>query len=110
MIAKLKEINKKYVNEDICAVMIPTILRHPRQSDKAQAVLSGEIISWLTSRTGANREYTPQKVNAAMRKLGFEPRKTNKGNVYIVKRIMYDELTQEGEKLANQELNPELPF
>ena len=110
MIAKLKEINKKYVNEDICAVMIPTIVRHPRQSDKAQAVLSGEIISWLTSRTGANREYTPQKVNAAMRKLGFEPRKTNKGNVYIVKRIMYDELTQEGEQIANQELNPEFAF
>lgn len=110
MIARLKEINGKYVNEDICLAIIPTVLRKPRQGEKAQAVLSGEIIAWMTSRTGMNRDYTSQKVNAAMRKLGFEPKKTNKGNVYIVKRIMFDELTNEGESLAIDVLNPKLPL
>ena len=54
-----------------------------------------------------NREYTAQKVNAAMRKLGFVPKRTNKGNVYIVKRVMYDDLTREGECLAIDVLNQE---
>lgn len=107
MIARLKEINRKYVSEDLCVTIIPTVLRHPKQGEKAQAVLSGEIIEWMSSRTGMNREYTSQKVNAAMRKLGFEPKKTNKGNVYIVKRVMHDELTREGESLAIDVLNPE---
>lgn len=107
MIAKLKEINRKYVNEDLCAAIIPTVLRKPKPNEKAQAVLIGEIISWMTSRTGMNREYTAQKVNAAMRKLGFVPKRTNKGNVYIVKRVMYDDLTREGECLAIDVLNQE---
>ncbi len=110
MISKLKEINKKYVNEDICMTIIPTILRRPKEGEKAQAVLVGEIISWLTTRTGPNREYTAQKVNAAMRKLGFEPKKTNKGNVYLVKRTDYDDLKRDGELLAVEVVNPELPF
>ena len=107
MIGNFKEINRKYVSEDLCVTIIPTVLRHPKQGEKAQAVLSGEIIEWMSSRTGMNREYTSQKVNAAMRKLGFEPKKTNKGNVYIVKRVMHDELTREGESLAIDVLNPE---
>ena len=107
MIARLKEINVKYVCEDICAAIIPTVLRKPKEGEKAQAVISGEIIEWMTSKTGMNRDYTAQKVNAAMRKLGFKPKKSNKGNVYVVKRIMHDELTREGECLAIDILNPE---
>ena len=45
-----------------------------------------------------------------MRKLGFEPKKTNKGNVYLVKRTDYDDLKREGELLAVEVVNPELPF
>ena len=109
-IARLKEINTKYVNEDICMAIIPTVLRHPRKGEKAQAVIVGEIIAWMTSRTGMNSDYTFQKVNAAMRKLGFVPKDSNKGNVYIVKRIMFDELTNEGESIAIDILNPKLPL
>ena len=114
MIARLKEINWKYVAEDICTAILPTVLRHPNPGEQAQGVISGEIISWLTSRTGPNRDYTPQKVNAAMKKMGFIPKDSNKGNVYFVKRIMAEDLKREGELLANQELKketePELPF
>lgn len=114
MIARLKEINQKYVAEDVCKAVLPIVLRQPRKGEQAQAILVGEIISWLTKKTGPNREYTPHKVNAAMRKLGFEPKKTNKGNVYLVNRIMSEDLKREGEQLANQELKqeiePELPF
>ena len=90
--------------------IIPTVLRHPRKGEKAQAVIVGEIIAWMTSRTGMNSDYTFQKVNAAMRKLGFVPKDSNKGNVYIVKRIMFDELTNEGESIAIDILNPKLPL
>ena len=107
LIARLKEINRKYVNEDICSAIIPTVLRQPKEGEKAQAVLSGEIIEWMTAKTGMNREYNARNVNAAMRKMGFVPTKSNKGNVYVVKRIMHDELTREGESLAIDILNPE---
>ena len=114
MVARIKEINRKYVAEDICQAVIPTVLRQPNAGEQAQAVTSGEIISWLTTRTGPNRDYSPQKVNAAMRKLGFVPSKTNKGNIYIVKRIIYEDLKREGEQLAiqklRQEVESELPF
>jgi len=100
MISQLKENNAKYVYEGICEVIIPTVLRHPKEGEKAQAVTSGEIIEWMTGKTGVNHEYTAKKVNAAMRKMGFTPKKANKGNVYVVKRIMHDELTREGECLA----------
>ena len=67
MMARLKEINGKYVAEDICTAVLSTVLRAPKPGEQAQAVLVGEIIGWLTTRTGANpREYTPQKVNAAI--------------------------------------------
>ena len=112
--AKLKEINWKYVAEDICTAILPTVLRHPNPSEQAQAVISGEIISWLTARTGPNRDYTPKKVNALMKKLGFSAKNSSKGNVYFVKRIMADELKHEGERLAAQmvtkEIEPKLPF
>ena len=115
MIARLKEINTRYVTESICEAVIPTVLRKPNKGEQAQAVLVGEIISWLIYRTGPNREYTPHKVNAALKKLGINPiKKSNKGNVYLVKRIMSDDLKHEGEQLANQmlkkEIEQELPF
>lgn len=114
MISRLKEINRKYVAESLCEAIIPTVLCKPNENDQAQYVTTGEIIGWMTSRTGTNREYTPQKVNAAMKKLGFTPKKSNKGNLYLVKRIMTDDLKREGELLANQELKKEtqseLPF
>ncbi len=114
MIARLKEINIRYVTEGICEAVIPTVLRKPGSNEQAQAVIVGEIISWMTTRTGTKGDFTPQKVNAAMKKRGFIPKRTNKGNVYLVKRIMADDLTHEGERLANQMLNKgteeELPF
>lgn len=115
MIARLKEINRRYVAEGICEAVIPIVLRKPEPNEQGQAVTVGEIISWMTSRTGLNREYTPHKVNAALKKLGINPaKKSNKGNVYIVKRIMAEDLKREGEQLANQIDNkvtePELPF
>lgn len=114
MMARLKEINWKYVAEDICTAVVPTVLRAPREGEQAQAVLVGEIISWMTSRTGPNKEYNPQKVNAAMKKLKFKPKRTNRGNVYLVVRLMADDLKRENELHAIQELKkeqePELPF
>ena len=68
----------------------------------------GVIIGWMASRTGMNREYTPQKVNAAMKKLQFKPKKTNKGNVYFVVRLLADDLKHAGELLANQEFKKEV--
>ena len=101
--ARLKEINGKYVAEDICTAVLSTVLRAPKPGEQAQAVLVGEIIGWLTTRTGANpREYTPQKVNAAMKKLKFMPKRSNRGNVYFVVRLMAEDLKREGEQLANQ--------
>jgi len=118
MMARLKEINWKYVAEDICTAVLPTVLREPNPGEQAQAVLVGEIIGWLSSRTGQNKDYTPQKVNAAMKKMGFLPKRTNKGNVYLVKRLSADDLKHQGEMLANQEverqeeksIEQELPF
>lgn len=115
MMARLKEINWKYVAEDICTAVLPTVLREPKLGEQAQAVLVGEIIGWMTTRTGANpREYTPQKVNAGMKKLKFKPKRSNRGNVYYVIRLFAEDLKREGEQLANQEIRketePELPF
>lgn len=114
MMARLKEINWKYVTEDICTAVLPTVLREPKQGEQAQAVLVGEIISWLTARIGPNKEFTPHKVNAAMKKLKFTPKKSNRGNMYYVIRLTSKDLKDEGERIANQELKketePELPF
>ncbi len=110
MIARLKEINRKYLVEDLCAAVIPTVLRKPKEGEEPQAVLSGEIIAWMSYKTGPNREYTPKKVNAAMRKLGFEPKDSSKGNVYFVKRLMAEDLKREGEQLAKEvQKNAEQP-
>lgn len=109
-IEKLKEINQKYVQEDLCTVLIPTILRHPRQGEQALAITNAEVIGWLNSRYGSNREFSPTKVGNAMKKCGFEKRKTNKGMRYFVVRVMMDGLEKESKEIANQELNPELPF
>ena len=106
--ARLKEINRKYVAEDICMAIIPTVLRKPDVGEQQQAVTTGVIIGWMASRTGMNREYTPQKVNAAMKKLQFKPKKTNKGNVYFVVRLLADDLKHAGELLANQEFKKEV--
>ena len=104
MITRLKEINQKYVSKGVCEAVLPTVLRKPYAGEQGQAVTAGEIIAWLTTRTGPNRDYTPRKVNAAMRKSGFKPEHSNKGNVYIVKRVMSEELKREGEMLANQDV------
>lgn len=114
MMARLKEINWKYVAEDICTAVIPTVLRRPDVGEQQQAVTVGVIIGWLTSRTGANREYTPQKVNAAMKKLKFTPKRSNRGKLYFVVRLTADDVKHESEKLANQEVKKEeeadIPF
>ena len=111
----MTEIDGEYVSEDIFIAVLPTVLRKPKPGEQAQMVIVGEIISWLVSRTGPNKEYTSQKINAAMKKLQIKPHKrTNKGNVYLVKRLMADEVKKEGEQLANQklkkEIEAELPF
>ena len=77
------------------------------QGEQAQAVTTGEIINWLTSRYGPNtKEFTPTKIGIAMKKLGYEPSRTNKGKCYIVVRILMPELEQEGKHVAKQILNP----
>lgn len=95
MMAKLKEINRKYVSDDLCSAILPTILRKPKEGEKGQIALSGEIISWLRDKIGRDEEFSPQKVNSAMRKMGFKPKKTNKGNVFYVKKILPKELEEE---------------
>lgn len=109
-IEKLKEINQKYVQEDLCAVLIPTILRHPKEGEQVQAITNAEVIGWLNSRYGSNREFSPTKVGNAMKKCGFEKRKTNKGMRYFVVRVMMDGLEKESKEIANQVLKPELPL
>lgn len=114
MMQKLKSVNEVYVQQDINTAILPTVLRAPRQGEQAQAVVVGEIISWLTLKTGPNREFTAQKVNAALKKLGFTPKKTNRGNVYIVRRLFADDVRREGERIAKEmittETEAELPF
>ena len=109
-IEKLKEINQKYVQEDLCSVLIPTVLRHPKEGDQVQAITNAEVIGWLDSRYGSNREFTPTKVGNAMKKCGFEKKKTNKGMRYFVVRVMMDSLEKESKDIANQALNPALPL
>ena len=40
----MKEINKKYVQKDLCTVLISTILHHPREGEQAMAVTNAEVI------------------------------------------------------------------
>ena len=109
-IAKLKEINQKYVSQDLCMSLIPTVLRKPENGEEAQAVRPGEIINWLTQKAGPNREFTETKIGKAMKKLGFEPKRTKKGMRYIVVRLTMVELEQENKRLAEQEVAPEFSF
>ena len=106
----LKEIKQKYVQEDLCSVLIPTVLRHPKEGDQVQAITNAEVIGWLNSRYGSNREFTPTKVGNAMKKCGFEKKKTNKGMRYFVVRVLMNGLENESKEIANQVLKPELPF
>ena len=99
---KLKEINQNYVQQDLLTALIPTILRQPEPGEQAQAVSTGEIIGWLTSRNGPNRDFTPTKIGNAMTKLGYLGIKTNKGKQYLVVRIFLEDLTREGKSIANQ--------
>ncbi len=99
---KLKEINQKYVQQDLLSALLPTVLCQPEENEQAQAVTTGEIIEWLTSRNGPNRDFTPTKVGTAMAKLGFVGIKTRKGKQYLVVRIFADDLTKEGKSIANQ--------
>lgn len=99
---KLKEINQKYVQQDLLTSLLPTILRQPRKGEQAQAVTTGEIIGWLTGRMGANRDFTPTKIGNAMKKLGFESRRSNTGTRYLVVRVLVAELESEGKAIANQ--------
>lgn len=110
MIEKLKETNQKYVTDDFCTAVIPSVLRKPNPAEQAQAVYSPVIIQWLIARFGPNKEFTPRKVNNAMRKLGFEPYGTNKGNRYLAVRISAAELERENKELANQVFGPDTPF
>ena len=109
-ITKLKEINQKYVSQDLCMSLIPTVLRKPENGEEAQAVRPGEIINWLTQKAGPNREFTDTKIGRAMKKLGFEPKRTKKGMRYIVVRLTMVELEQENKRLAKQEVAPEFSF
>ena len=99
---KLKEINQKYVQQDLLSALLPTVLRQPGENEQAQAVTTGEIIGWLTSRNGQNRDFTPTKVGIAMAKLGFVGIKTNKGKQYLVVRLSAVDLEKEGKSIANQ--------
>lgn len=110
MIGSMKEINKKYVAEDICTTLIPIVLRKPHTAEQAQAVTTGDIISWLTSRTGPNKEYTAPNVGKAMKKLGYLKQKTNAGMRYYVVRVMAAEIERENKVLANETVEPEIPF
>ncbi len=99
---KLKEINQKYVQQDLLTALLPTVLRQPKEGEQAQAATTGEIIGWLTSRNGPNRDFTPTKVGIAMKKLGYVAIKTNAGKQYLVVRVFLEDLTQEGKNIANQ--------
>ena len=99
---KLKEINQKYVQQDLLSALLPTVLRQPEVGEQAQAATTGEIIEWLTSRNGPSRDFTPTKVGTAMTKLGYTGIKTNKGKQYLVVRVFLEDLAKEGKSIANQ--------
>lgn len=118
MMAKLKEINIKYVEENICEAVLPIVLRRPNPGEDPQAVFGGEIIQWIIKEFGPNKEFTPKKVGAALRKMGIKSIHRNQGNLYFVVKLEKGELDKECKMLANQEverqeeksIEQELPF
>ena len=63
---------------------------------------------------GSNKEFTPKKVGAALRKMNIISKHTNKGNAYFVVKLENGRLEQDCKPLANQEIvdakEQKLPF
>ncbi len=114
MMTKLKIINGKYVEQNICEAVLLTVLRQPNPNEEPQGVLVGEIIKWMIKGFGSNKEFSPKKVGAALRKMNIISKHTNKGNVYFVVKLENGRLEQDRKPLANQEIvdakEQKLPF
>ncbi len=85
-VARIQECNVEYFKTDEMDVMLKTCFQMPKSQQDGKWMIVADIFKTLQSvyHTMANDHKTKIRIGQAMRYLGFETKRTNKGQAYFI--------------------------
>ena len=99
--------NRRFEEPDDCEEAIRTFLKVPDTLDNTESMSAGDIMHELNIHGFRGREYNSIAIGKTMKRLGFEKKKINGINKYLVIKIDYDLHSREN-KLETREFIPEI--
>ena len=99
--------NRRFEEPNDCEEAIRTFLKVPDTLDNTEAMSAGDIMHELNIHGFRGREYNSIAIGKTMKRLGFEKKKINGINKYLVIKIDYDLHSREN-KLETREFIPEI--
>ena len=88
--------NQQFMAPDDCEEALRTFVRHPRDNDMPEAYAAGDLLRELSLRGFHGKGINSINIGKAMKTMGFEPRKINGYNKYLV--VIADAVRQQRER------------
>lgn len=104
---RISEHNRQYMIPNDCEEALLTFVRRPEDGLNVEACTAGDLLNELNVRGFRGAAYNAVNIGKAMKALGFEARKTNRGRTYNI--VIADYERQKKERMTNAITRPEQP-
>lgn len=106
--AAITDHNRAFMVTDDCEAVLATFLRQPTPDMPPQAYSTGDLMQELTNRGFRGKSFNAVTIGRAMRRLGFESKKTKTSTKYLA--VVIDHDRQKCERIAEGAAAGEAPF
>ena len=83
----ISEHNQRYLLPNDCEEVLKTFLRQPAEMDNAQAMSAGDILTELSWKGHHGKMFSTSEIGKAMKRMGFNSRKSHGTTKYLVIKI-----------------------
>ena len=91
----ISEHNRSFMEPNDCEEALRVFLRQPQRGDQPEALSAGDIMQELNNRGFRGRTFNAVEIGKAMKRMGFEKKRTSRGITYLVVIADYDRQKRE---------------
>ena len=92
----ISQYNRQFLSPNDCEEALLTFVRRPKEGERSEAYTAGDLLRELNYRGFQGRGFNSVNIGKAMKSLGFEPRRINGYNKYLV--VLADPVRQQTER------------
>lgn len=92
----ISQYNRQFLSPNDCEEALLTFVRRPKEGERSEAYTAGDLLRELNYQGFQGRGFNSVNIGKAMKSLGFEPRRINGYNKYLV--VLADPVRQQTER------------